>query len=145
MLSTVKSIQGNGTFTSPHGAPLGDGTTGFFKFEYQMEDGAIVNANHKTAQSPFKVGDQVEYEITNHDHNNGKVKKPQTPPQANGTTHTPNQPQPQVNVNDSILYQVCLKGVMDFYVANATAWSPSNINAEALELARQAKLNIQSM
>ena len=29
MLSTVKSIQGNGTFTSPHGAPLGDGTTGF--------------------------------------------------------------------------------------------------------------------
>lgn len=67
--SKVKNVCGSGTWDSPNGT--------FFKFEYQMEDGQIVNAMHKTAEGFFKVGDTVDYEITNAQYNNGKVRKPE--------------------------------------------------------------------
>ena len=51
-VSKVKSVTGSGTFESPHGSDLGDGKTGFFKFEYTMEDGTTLTANHKQA-TPF--------------------------------------------------------------------------------------------
>jgi len=75
--SKVKSVLPSGTFQSDYGVDLGDGTKGFFKFEYLMEDGAIVNASHKTKECPFNAGDEVEYVITNAEYNNGKVSKPE--------------------------------------------------------------------
>ena len=39
-ISKVKSVQPNGTWDSQYGT--------LYKFEYVMEDGAVVNANHKT-------------------------------------------------------------------------------------------------
>ena len=124
-ISKIKAIQGNGTFESKFGL--------MYKFEYVMEDGTLVNANHKTEQSPFKVGDTVEYEITNAEYNNGKVSKPQdNPTQSNGG----------FNTSDSILYQVCLKGSMDYIIQHNLQFTPDNINSLALEIAQSAKANI---
>jgi hypothetical protein len=67
--SKVKAVQANGTWDSPNGI--------FYKFEYQMEDDQIVNAMHKTAEGFFKVGQEVEYEITKPEYNSGKVRKPE--------------------------------------------------------------------
>jgi hypothetical protein len=67
--SKVKAVQANGTWDSPNGI--------FYKFEYQMEDNQIVNAMHKTAEGFFKVGQDVEYEITKPEYNSGKVRKPE--------------------------------------------------------------------
>lgn len=75
--SKVQSVIPTGTFKSDYGTDLGDGTKGFYKFEYLMEDGAVVNASHKSKEAPFKPGDEVEYTITNAEYNNGKVSKPE--------------------------------------------------------------------
>jgi len=75
--SKVKAVQGAGTFENSYGVDLGNGTKGFYKFEYTMEDGTTLTANHKS-QDPFKVGEDVEYTITksNNYGNMGKVSKP---------------------------------------------------------------------
>lgn len=69
--SKVKSVQGSGSWEF-NGSLM-------YKFEYQMEDGTILVANHKTQQCPFNVGDEVEYEITKENQygKQGKVGKPQ--------------------------------------------------------------------
>jgi len=66
--SKVKQVTANGTFESNFGL--------MYKFEYQFEDGAIVNANHKSQGGAFAVGTVLDYEITNAQYNNGKVSKP---------------------------------------------------------------------
>ena len=70
MISKVKSVQANGTYDSQYGT--------LYKFDYEMEDGASLIANHKS-QTPFPVGAEVEYEIkgTSEYGNYGKVGKPQ--------------------------------------------------------------------
>ena len=51
--SKVKNVQGSGTYDHPqHGT--------YFKYEYEMEDGQTIHANHKT-QNPIPVGSDVEY------------------------------------------------------------------------------------
>lgn len=80
--SKVKAVQANGTWDSNYGT--------FYKFEYVMEDGQVVNANHKTQDGNFKVGEEVEYEITNSQYNNGKVSKPQEGFQGGTRTYTDN-------------------------------------------------------
>ena len=65
-VSKVKAVQANGTWDSNYGT--------MYKFEYVMEDGQVVNANHKENKH-LDIGTEVEYEITNADYNNGKVKK----------------------------------------------------------------------
>lgn len=68
-ISKIKDIKGNGTWDSPnHGL--------FYKYEYQFEDGQVLNAQHKS-ENPFKVGDTVQYEVkgTNDYGDYGKVSK----------------------------------------------------------------------
>lgn len=69
-LSKVKTVAGNGTWNG------NDGTM-YYKFEYLMEDGALLSASHKTDKH-FNEGDEVEYEITktNEYGNYGKVSRP---------------------------------------------------------------------
>lgn len=74
-ISKVKSVQPNGTLENQHGIDIGGGKIGFYKFEYLMEDGQVIIANHKTTE-PFKEGAEVEYIITNEQYNSGKVSKP---------------------------------------------------------------------
>lgn len=60
IIRKVKSIKGNGTYENENGVDLGNGKKGYFKYEYEFEDGSFISANHKTNPSPFKVGDEVE-------------------------------------------------------------------------------------
>ena len=81
VISKVKSVQANGTFESQYGADIGNGKKGFFKFDYEFEDGTSLAANHKTKETPFPVGTEVEYTIkgSNDYGAYGKVSKAQTP------------------------------------------------------------------
>ena len=53
--SKVKSVQGAGSWESKHGI--------LYQFDYEFEDGVVMQANHKTPQSPFSPGDEVEYTV----------------------------------------------------------------------------------
>jgi len=80
-LSKVKSVTGNGSFENEYGALQESGKKLLFSFEYEMEDGTIIKANHKTSTSPFSIGSEVEYEVkkTHPEHGKiGSVKKPDT-------------------------------------------------------------------
>ena len=68
--SKVKSVQATGTYDhSQHGT--------FYKYEYVMEDGTCITANHKK-QQPFEQGSEVEYEVKGGEGNSkyGSVSKP---------------------------------------------------------------------
>lgn len=80
-LSRVKSVQATGSFENDYGVLQENGKKLLYKFEYEMEDGKVLTANHKTNTSPFPAGSEVEYEITktHAEHGmSGKVKKPDT-------------------------------------------------------------------
>lgn len=75
MLSKVKSVQGAGDFDME----INGNTVKLYSFEYEMEDGTILKANHKTNTSPFPTGSEVDYNVTKtHPEygNSGTVKKP---------------------------------------------------------------------
>lgn len=74
MQSKVKSVQANGTWDGQHGT--------MYKFEYEFEDGRIVECMHKTSAPRFKPGDACEYEITGtyNGQHRGKIQRPQTTP-----------------------------------------------------------------
>ena len=72
-----------------------------------MEDGQIVNAMHKSQEPRFKVGEEVEYLITNAQYNNGKINKPQQ----GGFSKAFNDPKKQ----SSIIAQSCIKAACDLY------------------------------
>jgi len=66
----VTKIVPNGNFTGKYGV--------MYKFTYEFDDNVLLVASHKTEQSPFKIGDAVEYEIRG-EYNGikeGKVSKP---------------------------------------------------------------------
>lgn len=80
-LSKVKSVQGSGSFENDYGTLQENGKKLLFKFEYEMEDGTIITANHKTNDSPFPVGTEVDYEVKKTHPEYGKsgtVKKPES-------------------------------------------------------------------
>jgi len=86
-ISKVKSVQGNGSFKSEFGALQDNGDNLLFSFEYQFEDGTVLNANHKTNVSPFPVGSEAEYEVTRESEQygkGGKVSKPDSYVQQRG-------------------------------------------------------------
>jgi len=80
--SKVKSVQPNGTYDSAHGT--------LFKFEYEMEDGVVLAANHKSQDGFLKVSESVEYTIkgTNTYGNYGSVSKPKQPYTPNGNSYS---------------------------------------------------------
>lgn len=88
MISKVKSVQANGTFDSQYGT--------LYKFDYEMEDGTFLSANHKS-QTPFAVGAEVEYEIkgTNERGNYGGVSKPKDSNYSQGSKKS-NIPKPPI-------------------------------------------------
>ena len=55
-LSKVKSVQGNGTWSS------NDGTL-FYKFDYVFEDGQSLSAMHKDESNAIQPGEMAEYEV----------------------------------------------------------------------------------
>jgi hypothetical protein len=79
MKSKIKHVTGNGSYENQYGAEQPNGKKLLFKHEYTFEDGVTLNASHKTEVCPFKIGDEVEYEVKQ-DHEvygkSGSVKKP---------------------------------------------------------------------
>tara|TARA_R110000823_G_scaffold266679_7_gene386444 strand:- start:587 stop:1075 length:489 start_codon:yes stop_codon:yes gene_type:complete len=76
-ISKVKSVQASGHFDGKFGR--------MFKFDYVMEDGKSIQANHKTDDGFFKTGTEVEYSVTrSHEQygDSGKVSLPN--PEYNG-------------------------------------------------------------
>jgi len=108
--SKVKSVQPNGTYDSQYGVDDGNGNKIMYKFEYEMEDGTVMTAGHKTVQSPFNIGDTVEYEILNTNFNSGSVKKPQEQFNSNsgGGNFSPSKER-------QIVLQSCLKASASYY------------------------------
>ena len=68
-VKTISSIQGAGTYESPHGL--------LYSFDYEFEDTTSIRANHKTQQSPFNVGDEVNVTVkgTKEDFSWGQVQR----------------------------------------------------------------------
>lgn len=80
--SLVAKVSGNGTFENSYGL--------FYKFEYEMEDGTVLSANHKSKDGNFPQGTEVEYVIrgTNDYGAWGKVSKPFDGDRGNGTPYS---------------------------------------------------------
>jgi len=147
MISKVKSVTGNGAFENVNGGDLGNGKKGFFKFEYTMEDGTIITANHKT-NSSFKVGDDVEYEVKKDDPTYGKSGSVGKPKEGNFSTGGGHTKQPFIPADqDAILYSVCLKEAVNILRPTDTfiEIKPKAINDYAMELAKGAKENIAKL
>jgi hypothetical protein len=138
--SKVKAVQGAGTFESQYGEDLGNGKKGFYKFEYTMEDGTTLTANHKT-QTPFGIGEEVEYKITKSDNygNKGKVYKPSEGNSSPSNASSPNNgssfkadPLKQASIEK----QKCLEVAFNFL--ESSGYSGSTNDAKVEELAGQA-------
>lgn len=116
MTSKIKNIQGAGDYDSKHGK--------LYKFEYEFEDGTILTANHKTQQSPFKIGDEAAYEVkgTNDYGSWGKVSKPDQNFGASDARHA--QAHKEVrddNRNQSIIRQTCIKAAAEFHAQSSAS------------------------
>jgi len=71
--SVIKAIQPNGSWESKYGT--------MYSFKVSFEDGVTLEANSKSQEPPYKVGDTMVYEITNDDPKfgaKGKVKSPES-------------------------------------------------------------------
>lgn len=73
----IESIQGNGDWEGKFGT--------MYKFEVSFNDGTVGQANSKTEQPPYKVGDEVYYEVVSNNERYGKkLKISKNPPQSFG-------------------------------------------------------------
>jgi hypothetical protein len=83
-IKKVASIQGAGTYESPHGL--------LYSFDYSFDDGSSLRANHKSQASPFNIGDEVEVVVkgTKEDFSWGNVRKPQPEGGYSNTSSTSN-------------------------------------------------------
>jgi hypothetical protein len=109
-ISKIKNIQSLGTWEGKYGT--------MYKHEIWMEDDQVLTANTKTAEAPYKIGDEVEYNITKPANEKysaeGKVKK-----------YDPNAPQRSESSNGGgrfsaedklqIIRQSSLKASAEFY------------------------------
>jgi hypothetical protein len=89
----VKTVQGAGNFESKYGAEQTDGKKLLFTYDYEFEDGTFLQANHKSVPAPFKVGDEVEYEVTRESEQYGKSGKVSRVDMSVYARPTPNQTQ----------------------------------------------------
>ena len=116
--SKIKNIQGAGDYDSKHGK--------LYKFEYEFEDGTILTANHKTQQSPFKIGDEAAYEVkgTNDYGSWGKVSKPDQNFGGSASDRRHSEAHKEVrddNRNQSIIRQTCIKAAAEFHAQSSAS------------------------
>ena len=107
-ISTVKSVQGNGTFDWQ------DKT--FYKFEIQFENGDSGDYNSiKEQQDKFIKGQETKYIFDNSKPNYPKI-KPVWEPKASGGTFAPKQHDPRKEA--LIVKQVCVKAAAEMVKKN---------------------------
>lgn len=111
MISKVKEVKATGTWQNKSGETM-------HRHDYEMEDGTKLQANHKS-ELPFKVGDNIEYEVKKEDPQYGKsgtVKKPEQ-----GNYSGSNSSGGNDTVQLMIVRQSSLKVALDLIRQNAIA------------------------
>lgn len=101
--SKIKSIQGNGTWESKHGL--------MYSNIVEMEDGTVLKANAKTAEPPYKVGDEVEYHVSG-ENSYGKWGKVKLPEQEQQSTKYSGGFSPEKDAK--IIRQSCIKAAAEW-------------------------------
>ena len=93
----IESIQGKGTWDGPHGL--------LYQYEVSFHDGTVGEVNSKTNPPPYKVGDEIYYEVKSNNERWGKkLKVSKNPPQQGGFA-----PQPNPNKDKQIIRGMCFK------------------------------------
>lgn len=115
-----------------------------------MENGDKINIGKKTIQ---QVGWELNYEITEtgqQEFNKAKSIQDEEHPMTKQSPASFKSDFNKVDVQDNILYQVCLKGAMDFYlqinqagIEEKYGYNATNICSMALEVAMQSKKDIE--
>ena len=93
----IESIQGKGTWDGQYGT--------MYTFEVAFNDGTVGEANCKTEEPPYKVGDEVWYEVKSNNERWGKKLKITKNPQQGGFAPRKEDP----NKDKKIIRQVCFK------------------------------------
>ena len=94
----IESIQGKGDWKGQYGT--------MYTFEVTFNDGTVGEANSKTAEPPYKVGDEVWYEVKSNNERWGKkLKISKNPPQPGG--YQPRKADP--NKDKQIIRGMCFK------------------------------------
>ena len=92
----IESIQGKGEWKGEYGL--------LYQYEVTMNDGTVGEVNSKTNPPPYKVGDEVWYEVKSNNERWGKkLKVSKNPPQQGFT------PQPNPNKDKQIIRGMCFK------------------------------------
>ncbi len=122
-VSKVKSVQGCGTYDSQYGV--------LYKYDYELEDGTSLVANHKKAIA-LAVGTDVEYEIkgSNDSGSWGTVQK-WTPESHQYASKFSNNSTKKENVQELIVRQSCLKVSLEHLTATKSEFNKENVTALA--------------
>jgi hypothetical protein len=91
----IESIQGKGDWQGKFGT--------MYTFEVSFADGTVGEANSKTAEPPYKVGDEVYYEVQRENQYGKKLKISKNPPIPGGF------PAPNPQKDKQIIRGMCLK------------------------------------
>jgi hypothetical protein len=91
----IESIQGKGDWQGKFGT--------MYTFEVAFADGTVGEANSKTAEPPYKVGDEVYYEVQRENQYGKKLKISKNPPVPGGF------PAPNPQKDKQIIRGMCLK------------------------------------
>ena len=130
-LKKVASIQGAGTYEGQHGT--------LFSFDYAFEDESTLRANHKTPQSPFKPGDDVDVLVrgSKDGFSWGTVKRPDNPEYANANSTSPSSVAKYQDRQDIILNEWSIGRALEWEM-NKSHPHEASIK-EAIALAKQLK------
>ena len=91
----IESIQGKGDWQGKFGT--------MYTFEISFADGTVGEANSKTPEPPYKVGDEVYYEVQRENQYGKKLKISKNPPIPGGF------PAPNPQKDKQIIRGMCLK------------------------------------
>jgi len=91
----IESIQGKGDWQGKFGT--------MYTFEIAFADGTVGEANSKTAEPPYKVGDEVYYEVQRENQYGKKLKISKNPPIPGGF------PAPNPQKDKQIIRGMCFK------------------------------------
>jgi len=91
----IESIQGKGDWQGKFGT--------MYTFEVSFADGTVGEANSKTPEPPYKVGDEVYYEVQRENQYGKKLKISKNPPIPGGF------PAPNPQKDKQIIRGMCLK------------------------------------
>lgn len=134
--SKVKHVLSSGSFESQYGTPNAEGKKLMYKFEYTMEDGVTLTANHKTQTGNFKEGEPVEYEITKESEQYGKSGKVSKPDSGNYQSNASSASKSDPKVQGMIVKQNALGHATELLKHNAMMDNKKFLSKDVVALAQ---------